>query len=355
VSGLALFVSYTGDAWGSERLLADFAAGLESPVAVACPPGPLADRLAELGIEHVSVTPRAVDMRRSLRDRALTPARIVALGREVRAVVRARRPAVVVAWNSRGLLATRAARLDSRLVFHQNEFVPGPLIGAAVRSAARHADLTVALSGVIASDLGLPAHVVRGGVDPAEYQHDWPRPGPPTALYLGALVPWKRPDLALEAIALAAAELPELRLTIAGGVIGDVGDLSARLRERAAQNDLAGRVDFVGPIADPRGLLSSCHCLLHCADREPYGMAIVEALAAGLPVAAPAAGGPTEILDATCARLYAPGDAAAAAAALVDVVRNAEALGRAARAKAKRDHSLATAQARYRELLAPLR
>ena len=355
MSRLALFVSYTGGSWGSERLLADFAAGLEPPVAVACPPGPLAERLAEIGIEHVPVAQRTVDMRRSLRDRALTPARVLALGREVRAVVRARRPAVVVAWNSRGLLATRAARLDSRVVFHQNEFVPGPLIGAAVRAAARHTDLTIALSDAIAGDLGLPAEVVRGGVDPAEYQHGWPRPGPPTALYLGALVPWKRPDLALEAVALAAAELPELRLTVAGSAIGDVGELSARLRERAAQRDLAGRVHFAGRIDDPRRLLTASHCLLHCADREPYGMALVEALASGLPVAAPAIGGPTEILDATCGRLYVPGDPTAAAAALVDVIRNAESLGRAARDKAGRDHLLARAQARYRELLDPLR
>jgi glycosyltransferase involved in cell wall biosynthesis len=355
MSGLALFVSYTGEAWGSERLLADFAAALAPPVAVACPPGPLAERLAELGIEHVPVVPRAVDMRRSVRDRALTPARLLALGREVRAIARARRPAVVVAWNSRGLLATRAARLDSRVVFHQNELVAGALTGAAVRSAARRADLNIALSDTIARDLGLPAHVVPGGVDPAEYEHGWPRPGPPTALYLGALVPWKRPDLALEAVARAAAELPELRLTVAGDAIGDVGDLGARLRERALERDLADRVQFAGRVDDPRALLAASHCLLHCADREPYGMAIVEALASGLPVAAPAAGGPTEIVDETCGRLYAPGEPAAAAAALVEVIRNAESLGRAARTKAERDHSLAAAQARYRELLDPLR
>jgi phosphatidylinositol alpha 1,6-mannosyltransferase len=84
-------------------------------------------------------------------------------------------------------------------------------------------------------------------------------------------------------------------------------------------------------------------------------MAIVEALASGLPVAAPRAGGPAEILDETCGRLYAPGDATAAAAALVDILRDPEPLGHAARSKAERDHSLASAQARYRELLAPLR
>lgn len=355
MSGLALFVSYTGDAWGSERLLADFASGLEPPVAVACPPGPLARRLAELGIEHIPVANRAMDMRRSIRDRVLTPARILGLAREVRAVVRARRPAVTVAWNSRGLLAARAAGGHTRLVFHQNELLPGRLARTAVRSAARRADLTIALSGEIGADLAVPAQIVRGGVDVADYRGSWPRPGPPTALYLGALVPWKRPDLALEAVALAAREVPDLRLTVAGEAIGDVGDLDLQLRARASHDDLAGRVTFVGHVPDPRGLLAASHCLLHCAEREPYGMAIVEALASALPVVAPAAGGPLEILDETCSRLYASGDPAAAAATLVKVLRDAESLGRGARSKAERDHSLAQAQARYRDLLTPLR
>jgi glycosyltransferase involved in cell wall biosynthesis len=355
MSGLALFVSYTGEAWGSERLLADFAAGLEPPVAVACPPGPLADRLAELGIEHIAVTSRPLDMRRSVGDRLATPMRILGLARELRSAAERRDPAVVIAWNSRGLLAARAARLDTRLVFHQNELLRGPIVAPAVRSAARRADLVVALSDTIAADLGVPAEVVRGGVDPGEYRHAWPRSGPPTALYLGALVPWKRPDLALEAVALAVRELPELQLRMAGSAIGDVGALDERLRERAAQPDLAGRVDFAGRVADPGELLANAHCLLHCADREPYGMAMVEALASGLPIVAPAAGGPTEIVDESCGRLYEPGNPSAAAAALVDVVRSAEALGRAARTKAERDHSLARAQARYRELLTPLR
>ena len=355
MSGLALFVSYTGETGGSERLLVDFARGLERPVAVACPPGPLAERLAELDIEHVPVAARPLDMRRSAGDRLATPARILGLARELRAMARARRPAVVVAWNSRGLLAARAAGLDGRLVFQQNEFLAGPLVARVVRASARRADLTVALSHAIAADLGVAAQVVHGGVDPGDYDHAWPRPGPPTALYLGALVPWKRPDLALEAVALAARELPELRLTLAGSPIGDVRGLEPLLRARVAQDDLAGRVHFAGRVADPRGLLASAHCLLHCADREPYGMAIVEALASGLPVAAPAAGGPTEIVDESCGRLYAPGDAHAAAAALVDVLRNRETLGPAARTKAESDHSLARAQARYRELLEPLR
>ena len=62
--------------------------------------------------------------------------------------------------------------------------------------------------------------------------------------------------------------------------------------------------------------LASAHVLLHCADAEPYGMALVEALAAGRPVVAPAAAGPLEIVADGAGRLYPPGDAQAAVEAL---------------------------------------
>ena len=45
-------------------------------------------------------------------------------------------------------------------------------------------------------------------------------------------------------------------------------------------------------------------------------MVLLEALASGRPVVAPAAGGPLEIVTAGAGRLYAPGDARAGAEAL---------------------------------------
>ena len=137
--------------------------------------------------------------------------------------------------------------------------------------------------------------------------------GPPRALCLGALVPWKRADLALE----IAVRIPELRLDVAGAPLpGDPPGFAAALRERALRPDVAGRVRFLGAVDDPREPLAAAHCLLHCADREPFGLALVEALAAGRPVVAPAAAGPLEIVTPACGRLYRPGDPAEGAAAL---------------------------------------
>jgi glycosyltransferase involved in cell wall biosynthesis len=130
---------------------------------------------------------------------------------------------------------------------------------------------------------------------------------------LGALVPWKRADLALE----VAVRLPALRLELAGAPLpGDGDDFARALRERAAAPDLAGRVTFSGALADPRTALARAHLLLHCADAEPFGMVLLEALASGRPVAAPAAAGPLEIVPDGAGRLFAPGDADAGARAV---------------------------------------
>ena len=52
-------------------------------------------------------------------------------------------------------------------------------------------------------------------LDPNDaYDPDREPSGEPEALLLGALVGWKRPRLALEAVALAARELPDIKLTI---------------------------------------------------------------------------------------------------------------------------------------------
>ncbi len=124
-------------------------------------------------------------------------------------------------------------------------------------------------------------------------------------------MPWKRADLALE----IAARIPELRLTIAGAPMpGDDPAYVEGLNRRAAAPDLAGRVSLPGAV-DARRALAGAHLLLHCADAEPFGMALLEALASGRPVVAPAAAGPLEIVGDRRA-LYPPGDAAAGADAV---------------------------------------
>jgi GT2 family glycosyltransferase len=238
--------------------------------------------------------------------------------------------------------ATRRLDPRPRFVFQHNDLLPVGAAARVVRSAAARADLVIALSQTIADDLGLDAVVVRPGVDLERFS---PGGAPGRhALFLGAIAPWKRPQLAIEATRRAGVPL-----TIAGGALDAAGErLEARLRELAPPH-----VTFAGRVADPAQALREAGALIHCADREPYGMALVEALASGVPVVAPAAGGPREIADESCGRLYHPADAAGAAEALTAALAQREELGRAARARAEAHFDLRDSRRRYSELFPP--
>ena len=159
---------------------------------------------------------------------------------------------------------------------------------------------------------------------------------------------WKRPELALEALAL----LPDARLRVVGEPLLEAGHrLLDDLRRRARRPDLAGRVEFVGAVEDPVPELSAAACLLHCADAEPFGRVVAEALASGVPVVAPSAGGPAEVVDDSCGRLFCPGDARDAARALAAVLGDRERLSAGARDRAEATLDLEDTRRRYRELV----
>jgi glycosyltransferase involved in cell wall biosynthesis len=102
-------------------------------------------------------------------------------------------------------------------------------------------------------------------------------------LFVGRLVGYKRPELAIGAI----AELP-YRLVIVGE-----GSARAELERQAPPN-----VDFVGSVDDAalRDLYRSAIALVHTGV-EDFGIAMAEAQAAGTPVVARRAGGALDIVE----------------------------------------------------------
>jgi glycosyltransferase involved in cell wall biosynthesis len=324
--GPTLIVSYSGVLGGAERILLDCATRLRSPVLLACPAGPLAVAAQDSGLAHVAVPER------SLRLRAAHVREVGALARDISTLSRRHDCRALVAWGARAVIAAGLLRSRPPVLAVHMDLLPSRGVALAVRAATRRAAGVAAASEAIARAVG-EGIVLHPGVD-LEAWAPAPPPAadPPRALVLAALVPWKRPDLALE----VAARVPALQLELAGAPIpGDADAFEARLRARADQPDLAGRVTFLGPLADPRPALARAHCLLHCADAEPWGLALVEALAAGRPVVAADAAGPREIVAGRAGRRFAPGDAAAAADALRAVLSDASAPA-AARARAER-------------------
>jgi N-acetylglucosaminyl-diphospho-decaprenol L-rhamnosyltransferase len=345
-------VSYSGLLGGAERVLLEVASGLPETPTLACPDGPLARRARELEIHVVTLRERPLELRASARRRAAGPLELVGLARDLRSLVRAIRPDVLLAWGMRPALA--AVSLGGErppLVFQHSDLLPGPAIGRAVRSAARRADVVVAPSQCVAGELDREVEVISPGIDLSRFELTPPPGGAPEVLVLGAIVPWKRPDFALDVIALAARELPDVRVRLGGEPIGREGErLLAMLRRRAEQPDLDGRVEIAGSV-DAAEALRRATCLLHSADREPFGIAVAEALAAGRPAVATDSCGPSEIVDHSCGRLYPPNDADTAARLLVDAIENARDLGAAGRRKAEERYGVARMREKYNQLL----
>lgn len=88
----------------------------------------------------------------------------------------------------------------------------------------------------------------------------------------------KRPDLLVEAMAHAG---PECRLLVAGR-----GSMRTSVGERAAQPDLAGRVQLLGFVPDDELIdhFAGCRAVMYVPHEEDYGYVTLQAFAAGKPV-----------------------------------------------------------------------
>ena len=95
------------------------------------------------------------------------------------------------------------------------------------------------------------------------------------------------------------------------------------LRARAAALGIADRVEFLGDRSDIPSLLADAdvYCQPNIAP-DAFGLSVIEAMAAGLPVVTSALGGANEIVDETCGVLVAPGDSAALASQLAALLEN---------------------------------
>jgi glycosyltransferase involved in cell wall biosynthesis len=325
---MLLFVSYSGVLGGAERVLLDAVTRLERPVTVACPEGPLAEALRASGVEHAPVAERPLQLGLA------HMAGVAGLARDIRRL----EPELVVAWGARAVLA---ARLEGRpwLAVH-HDLLGGRAVRAVVKEATKDANGAAAASHAIARQLALEdVTVLHPGVDLKRFSPTSSPGGTRRALMLGAFVSWKRPELALA----IATRLPDVEFTVAGATLpGDDGAVEQRLRQDAGPN-----VTVRGPIDDVPAALAEHHVLLHCADEEPYGMVLVEALAAGRPAVAPDSGGPREILE---EGLYAPGDAEAAAEQIRRVLDDPGA-GARARRRAEAEFDVAASTKRLEEAL----
>lgn len=154
-------------------------------------------------------------------------------------------------------------------------------------------------------------------------------PAPPVRLLaLGRLVEKKGFDVLLDALASLPSTAPPVVLTLAGD-----GPLRAALEARARQLAPRVTVRFVGWVDDVAPLFAAADLFVLPSRDEPFGIVVLEAMAAGVPIVATRTAGPLEVLNADMAALVDVGDVAALATAIANALADpAAAQARAARA-----------------------
>jgi glycosyltransferase involved in cell wall biosynthesis len=151
--------------------------------------------------------------------------------------------------------------------------------------------------------------------------------GDPIVLFVGRLHPIKRLDLLAAAVATLHARFPRTHLVIAGP---DEGDQHAALQPHLTP--LGSRVHLTGPVDEPfkQELFAEAAALVLCSDSESFGMSVLEAMAASLPVVVTRTCGWTDVERDGCGWSVDQNAASIAAAleqAIADPVR-AAAMGR---------------------------
>ncbi len=139
---------------------------------------------------------------------------------------------------------------------------------------------------------------------------------------VGRLHPDKDQATLIEGFAAALPRLPAgTLLAIAGS-----GPLESALKAQVASLGIADRVRFLGQVPDVRRYFSAFDLFALSSDHEPFGMVLLEAMAAGVPVMATDCGGAPEVV-ADPARLFPLRDTAALADKLVTFFASAHAAG----------------------------
>jgi glycosyltransferase involved in cell wall biosynthesis len=158
--------------------------------------------------------------------------------------------------------------------------------------------------------------------------------GQPALLSVSALRKGKGLEVVLRAMGLLAARWPGLRLLVAGE-----GALRARLEQQARELGVESQVRWLGLRHDVADLLAASDVFVLASREDAFPTVLLEAMAAGRPVAATRVGGIPEIVaEGETGLLVGPGDPEALAEAidalLLDPAR-AAALGEAGRLRAR--------------------
>lgn len=365
-------MNHTGVISGGERSLIELLAALPEDVraSLAAPRGGLADAVERLGIPSTAIQGTAGSLRLHPLHTPRALAELALAGLQVGRAARGQAADIVHANSIRAGIVLAPARVGgaAKIVHVRDCLPPGAVSRATLRLIGATASTVVANSRYTAASVQALApnarlEVVHNAVDPARWDParidrersraalgDAGRRG----LLLGVvaqLSPWKGQDTAIEALKILCARGVDAHLLLIGSAKFvasatrfDNEAYVARLRALVAEAGLEGRVSWLGEREDVPELIRALDVLLLPSWEEPFGRALIEAMALGVPVVSTDVGGPPEIVeDGREGYLVSPRDPHAWAAAVMRIAERPElasAMGRAGRLRVKRSFTV---------------
>lgn len=363
------FINPCPDIGGAERALLLLLRSLDPAryaPSVVCPAvGRLTEALAAMGVP-VAVVPLGRVEQFSRFAGRISGARVLgtapAAGQAVRELtrfLRAQRPELI---HTNGIKAHLLGGVCGRIlgcpvVWHMRDLVPeGRLLRLFRVAAAVVPHRIIGVSCAVTAQFGRSftarrVHAVHDAVDVEQYRPartaaevraelGFARDMPLLAM-VAHFTQWKGHRVFLESLAQLAREgLPVGGLIIGGSIYRTDGhrDYESEVRAYCRSLGLENRVRFTGYQERVADYLGAADILIHPPTRpEPFGLAVIEAMALGKPVVAAAAGGVLEIVEhGTSGLLVPPGDAAAFAEAARSLLCDPEGGARMARAGRRR-------------------
>jgi glycosyltransferase-like protein len=176
-----------------------------------------------------------------------------------------------------------------RTVHHLDQFTTPELAACHERALIRpygHICVSKAVASELQAGWGIPATVIPNGVDAARFASARPvRRVRPYLLTVGGIEPRKGSLDLLDAYARLRCDQPGLELVIAGGeTLFDYRDYRAAWENHAAELGVAPVV--LGPVPHDElpSLVAGAAAFAFPSTKEGFGLAALEALAAGVPV-----------------------------------------------------------------------
>jgi glycosyltransferase involved in cell wall biosynthesis len=254
-----------------------------------------------------------------------------------------------------------------------SDFTPGVRRFVEARNRVlRRAPAFVALSSAIRAELldqgVVPerVHLIPNGVDTRRFRPPSPEeraelrgglgiaPNAFVFVFAGRLVSYKGLPLLVRAWSDVYVRHDNARLMLVGGGGADIHACEAELRRLVAAGGLESAVTFAGEVTDVERYLKAADAFVFPTEREAFGIALVEAMACGLPVITTRTGGIVDIVtDEGDALVVSPGDGEQLVGAVERLLTDrplSERLGRAARETALRKYACEPVVARYLEL-----